>query len=286
MKQRILFDRVSLENHSLKNRLTVAPMTRTSATADGLVTTEIVRYYESMAEGGFAAIITEGVYTDMLHSQALPFQPGIATTEQAESWKKITAAIHRHGAMAICQLMHGGALVSDTVMPIAPSSIRPKGYTMTKGGVGRMPYAIPKEMTLVDIESVRNGFITAARFACEAGFDGVEIHAANGYLLDQFITPHTNQRIDAYGGTMAHRYRIIYEIIEGVKSALPEGFIIGLRISESKVNDLAYRWPEGPDFARQLLDEIVKCIPTYLHVAAEGGNWERECRYADATSSS
>jgi 2,4-dienoyl-CoA reductase-like NADH-dependent reductase (Old Yellow Enzyme family) len=121
--------------------------------------------------------------------------------------------------------------------------------------------------------------------AKSAGFDGVEIHAANGYLFDQFITPHTNLRTDGYGGTVENRLRFLKEVFWAIKNVVPKDFIIGIRLSESKVNDLTYRWRGGSQMANAIFKNLQDVKPGYFHLAAEGGNWARECMYDDGTSS-
>lgn len=284
MRVNNLFIGFKIGERILKNRFIVAPMSRASADMMGIPTLEMQAYYHALAKGGFSAIITEGTYTDNVSSRALLLQPGIVSSKQIDAWKSITNKIRQYDCLAISQLMHAGAL-TDIGQGIAPSAIRPPGLKMAKAGTGSQQYPVPGTMNYQDIKTVVDGFVASAGAAQMAGFDGVEIHAANGYLLDQFITPHTNFRTDAYGGFLANSFRIIREILSAIKMVVNAGFIIGLRVSESKVNDLTYRWPDGAGFARELFGEIAKCELSYVHIAAEGGNWERECRYADGTSS-
>jgi 2,4-dienoyl-CoA reductase-like NADH-dependent reductase (Old Yellow Enzyme family) len=150
------------------------------------------------------------------------------------------------------------------------------------GGEGTFP--LPAEMTREDIRILTDGFVQAAVYAQQAGFHGVEVHAANGYLLDQLLTPHLNLRTDEYGGTMANRFRIVEDIIRGIRAVTPAGFIIGLRLSEGKVNDLSYRWPEGALMAEEVLAQVKLAGPTYVHIAAEHGDWRRDCLYEDGSS--
>ncbi|MEO6869693.1 MAG: NADH:flavin oxidoreductase [Ginsengibacter sp.] len=284
MRENNLFSSFKIGERILKNRFIVAPMTRASADSMGIPSLKMQAYYHAFANGGFSAIITEGTYTDNVNSQALLLQPGIVSSKQIDAWKGITNKIHQYDCLAICQLMHAGAL-TDTGQGIAPSAIRPLGLKMTKAGIGCQQYPVPKTMDYKDIKTVVDGFVASARAAQMAGFDGVEIHAANGYLLDQFITPYTNFRTDDYGGSIENSFRIIREILTEIKMVVNAGFVIGLRVSESKVNDLTYRWPDGAGFANELFGKIANCELSYIHIAAEGGNWERECLYADGTSS-
>ncbi|SEJ00031.1 2,4-dienoyl-CoA reductase [Dyadobacter sp. SG02] len=280
-----IFDATEIRGRKLANRLVVAPMTRVSATAAGVPTQEMTDYYEAFAAGGFGMIITEGTYTDALFSKTNHHQPGIANGEQMNGWKRVVTAVHRHHALIINQLMHGGALSERSEETIAPSAVQPIGLRSTDSSVPASAFPMPRAMEAEDFEHVKSGYVNAALLAYEAGFDGVELHAANGYLFDQFITPHTNLRTDEYGGDERNRLRFLMEVYQAVKTALPDGFIVGIRVSESKVNDLAYRWPGGADTARRIFEVLAEIDPDYVHIAAEGGRWERECRYPDGTSS-
>jgi 2,4-dienoyl-CoA reductase-like NADH-dependent reductase (Old Yellow Enzyme family) len=280
-----IFDATGIRGRKLANRLVVAPMTRVSATAAGVPTQEMADYYEAFAAGGFGMIITEGTYTDELFSKTNHNQPGITNVEHMSGWERVVTAVHSHNALIINQLMHGGALSESSEETIAPSAVQPVGPRATDISVPPSPFPMPRAMRQQDFENVKAGYVNAALLAHQAGFDGVELHAANGYLFDQFITPHTNLRTDEYGGGERNRLRFLMEVYEAVKAALPDGFIVGIRVSESKVNDLAYRWPGGSETARRIFEVLAEIDPDYVHVAAEGGRWERECLYPDGTSS-
>lgn len=280
-----IFDTTAIGGRKLANRLVVAPMTRASATAAGVPTQEMANYYEAFAAGGFGMIITEGTYTDELFSKANYNQPGIANAAHMNGWKRVVAAVHGHNALIISQLMHGGALSESNEETIAPSAVQPIGLRTTDHTVPPSPFPLPRSMRAEDFENVKTAYVNAALLAYAAGFDGVELHAANGYLFDQFITPHTNLRTDEYGGDERNRLRFLMEVYGAVKAALPEDFIVGIRVSESKVNDLTYRWPGGSETARRIFEVLAEIDPDYVHIAAEGGRWERECLYPDGTSS-
>lgn len=188
MKNEIIniFSNYKIGNLTLKNRLAVAPMTRVSANEDGTTGPLMKDYYQSFAKGGFALIITEGIYTDKYHSQCYKFQPGLTNERQVESWKEVTRAVHQNKGVIIAQLMHAGALSQYnkyTEHNIAPSAIKPLGKEMTLY-YGEGDYSVPKAMNKNDINNAISGFVNAAKLAKVAGFDGVEIHGANGYLLD------------------------------------------------------------------------------------------------------
>ncbi len=273
-----------LQHTILRNRLVVAPMSRVSATSDGLPTAIMEDYYTAFATGGFGMIITEGVYTDDIASRGYPLQPGLVTLAQRDGWQRITAKVRAAGAYFICQLMHAGALSQQHTHTWGPSAVSPLGRRMPEYGGGDGPFPLPQAMTAADILTVRDGFAHTALQAHRAGFNGVEIHAANGYLLDQFLTDYTNLRTDEYGGTITNRFRLVAAIIQGIRQVTPADFMIGLRLSEGKVNHLRYRWPQGAATARELLAAVAATPPDYIHIAAESGNWQRDCMYADGTS--
>lgn len=280
-----IFDPMLLRGHRLNNRLIVAPMTRRSATPEGVPTDEMAAYYHAFAKGGFSVIITEGTYTDTLFSQSDQNQPGLTDKNQMEGWKKVVEQVHNEGSLIIAQLMHAGALSQYHESTLAPSAIKPIGKRSTEPGGLTGAFPIPKEITESDLQHIKTGYLNAAKLAIKAGFDGVEIHAANGYLFDQFLTGYTNLRTDRYGGSISNRLNFLAEVFNCVKGAVPLGFIVGIRMSESKVNDLSYRWPGGSQTAIETFNVVAKIKPDYLHIAAEGGNWARECLYPDGLSS-
>ncbi|MFC4874434.1 NADH:flavin oxidoreductase [Negadavirga shengliensis] len=279
-----LFDPSSINSQVIKNRFLVAPMTRVSADLKGVPTMEMQEYYTAFAVGGFGGIITEGIYTDDHYARAYPNQPGLVHWTQVEAWKRITAKIRDQNALVIAQLMHAGSISQALAKTKAPSEIIPLGKKLGHYGGGDGPFPVPEAMGEDDIRQVINGFVSSAENALAAGFHGIELHAANGYLLDQFLTPYLNLRTDEYGGTMDNRFRVICEIIAGIRNQVPANFIVGLRISEGKVNNLAYRWEGGSKTAKALLHEIQKSPVDYLHIAAEHFGWEGECLYPDGSS--
>jgi len=242
-------------------------MTRVSANEDGTVGPLMKDYYQSFADGGFAMIITEGIYTDKLYSQCYKFQPGLSDEVQMNSWKKVAEAVHKSDGVIIAQLMHAGALSQYNKYAngnAAPSEIRPLGKEM---GIyyGEGEYSVPKAMSQEDINEVIRGFANAAMLAKCAGFDGVEIHGANGYLLDQFLTVYTNERNDEYGGVLASRMKITREIVEAVREAVGRDFVVGIRFSQSKVNDIEYKWPEQDEGAKTIFQSALASGVDYIH---------------------
>jgi 2,4-dienoyl-CoA reductase-like NADH-dependent reductase (Old Yellow Enzyme family) len=269
---------------NLKNRLAVAPMTRNSAETSGEPNELMAVYYENFAIGGFGMIISEGTYTDDHFSRCNPNQPGIVNTHHIKAWKQITDRVKKHDSLFICQLMHAGALSEMLDETVSASAFQPRGERNIGSGGAPGPYPVPSEMRPEDIEKAVEGFVQSAQNARDAGFDGIEIHAANGYLWDQFLTGYSNLRKDNYGGHMTNRFRPIAAIVDGIRKTIGDDFIVGLRLSESKVNYLSYRLPDGPQTATEILNEAAKTRLDYVHIAAEGGNWARECLYEDGSS--
>ncbi|WP_084965189.1 tRNA-dihydrouridine synthase [Thermoactinospora rubra] len=264
----------------LANRLAVAPMTRVSAAPDGTPTPEMADYYAEFAGGGFGLVITEGTYTDTAYSQGYLNQPGIVTEGHAAAWREIAERVHAAGARIVLQLMHAGALSQGNRYrdgTAGPSAVPPVGEMMPEYG-GRGPWPIPKEMSRDDIDAAVRGFVASAARAREAGFDGVEVHAANGYLLDQFLTEYTNRRADEYGGPVACRVRLTAEVVAAIRAELGADFCVGVRLSQGKVNDFAYRWPGGAHDARIIFTALAEAGATYLHIASEGRDWVETAR--------
>lgn len=260
-----LFSAFQLGSLELPNRAVLSPMTRTSAEPSGLANERMVRYYTRFAKGGFGLIITEGIYPDEANSRSYENQPGIANDAQAESWRPVVQAVQREGGKIIAQLMHAGALVQhDGFVPIAPSAVKPVG-TMLQDHGGSGDFAVPRAMTQEDICNTIDSFAQAALRAKQVGFDGVEVHAANGYLLDQFITDYTNHRTDEYGGSTERRIRIVVEVLEAIRAAVGPDFIVGVRISQGKVNDFHHKWANGVADAKIIFEKLSAASPSYIH---------------------
>ncbi|MDB5869262.1 MAG: NADH:flavin oxidoreductase [Polaromonas sp.] len=252
---------------SLSNRLVVAPMTRVSATADGHATAQMGDYYEAFAAGGFGLVITEGIYTDKAHAQGYLFQPGLADDAQLDAWRTVVDRVHAHGGRIVAQLMHAGALSQGNPHRITtkgPSAVLPTGQQMAFYR-GEGPYRMPEAMSADDISEAVEGFAQAARRAQEAGFDGVEVHGANGYLLDQFLTTHTNLREDRYGGSLANRLRLTVDVIQAVRRSTTKRFVVGVRTSQGKVNDFTHKWEGGEADAAQIFGMLGALPIDYLH---------------------
>jgi len=263
----MLFTPLRVGALNLPNRLAVAPMTRVSATADGRATAQMADYYEAFAAGGFGLVITEGIYTDKAHAQGYLFQPGLADDAQREAWRPVVDRVHARGGRIIAQLMHAGALSQGNPhrsRTKGPSAVQPAGQQMTFYR-GQGPYRMPEAMTIDEIAEAVDGFAQAARRAQAAGFDGVEIHGANGYLLDQFLTAHTNLREDRYGGSVENRLRLTLDVIQAVRQSTTADFVVGVRSSQGKVNDFTHKWTGGQNEAARIFSTLGTQPVDYLH---------------------
>ena len=240
-----MFSPVKIGSLSLKNRLVMAPMTRNRA-GEGNVPQDLnAKYYTQRAGAGL--LITEA---SQISPQGVgyPGTPGIHSKEQVEGWKKVTQAVHKKGGLIFIQLWHVGrishpSLQPDGAKPVAPSAIKPKGNAFTLKGL--VPFETPRALETEEISGIVAQYSRAAKLAMDAGFDGVEIHAANGYLLDQFIRDGSNQRKDQYGGSLENRLRFLKEVTEAVTGAIGAARV-GVRISpENSFNDMKDRDPQA-----------------------------------------
>ena len=262
-----LFTPVRVGRLVLPNRLAVAPMTRVSATEGGHATARMGDYYAAFAKGGFALLITEGTYTDKAFSQGYLHQPGLTDDAQQEAWRAVVSQVHARGAKIVAQLMHAGSLSQGNphrAHTVGPSVLTPKGTQMTAYR-GSGPYPTPLAMTEAEIHEAVAGFADAAARAQVAGFDGVEIHGANGYLLDQFLTEGVNTRDDHYGGPVEARLRLIAETVDAVRASTGRDFLLGVRISQGKINDFEHRWAGAEHAARTVFSTLARHGADYVH---------------------
>ncbi|SDB89605.1 2,4-dienoyl-CoA reductase [Sanguibacter gelidistatuariae] len=224
-----LFSPLSLGDLHLANRITMAPLTRTRSSDDGVPGDLVVEYYTQRASLGM--IVTEGTFP-VQEAKAYPGQPGIETEEQIAGWRKVTDSVHAAGGVIVLQLMHSGRvshpLITGTDRIVAPSAVAIIGEVHTPEG--KTDYPVPHALTLDELESTKVALVAAARNAIRAGFDGVEIHGANGYLLHEFLSPVSNVREDRYGGSPENRTRYVVEVTRAVSEAIGAGRT-GIRIS-------------------------------------------------------
>ena len=255
-----LFNGGEIRGVELSNRGVVSPLTRTSATEDGIVTDQMAEYYASYARGGWGLVMTEGVYIDLKYSQGYTYQPGIATDEQRDSWRKVVDAVHAEGVPIFMQIFHCGAMNQGNRWvegSIAPSVVTPKGKQIPRYRGSGDVFQTPRKITRQEMSEVVESYAAAAYRAIEIGFDGVEVHGANGYLPDEFLTAYTNQRDDEYGGPIENRIRYHCEVMQAVRDAVPDN-PVGVRISQTKVNDFEYVWPGGDDDAKVVFSSLAK----------------------------
>jgi len=264
----------------LSNRIVMAPLTRNRA-AEGNVPTDLnTLYYRQRASAGL--LITEA---SQISDTALgyPATPGIHTDAQIAGWKKVVDAVHEEGGLIFIQLWHVGrishpSMLPNNILPVAPSAICPQGDAITYEGM--QPFVTPRALELDEIQGIISHYATAAKNAKLAGFDGVEIHAANGYLLDEFLRDGSNQRTDKYGGSIENRMRILDEVITAVKAVLPASRV-GVRLSpENQFNDIKDSQPQTTFNA--VVDMLKQHDLAYLHVL-EGDmlNGERNVDYIE-----
>lgn len=220
METAIIFEQYSLNELNLNNRVIMAPMTRSRSANPGNVATELTAlYYKQRASAGL--IITEGTFISK-EAVGVVNVPGIYSHDQIQGWKLTTDAVHGEGGKIFAQLWHTGAYshpdLHDGKKPLAPSDINPGQQVFTAEGF--KPSEAPQPMAIEDIKRTVNDFKQAAINAFEAGFDGVELHGANGYLLQQFFSKNTNHREDEYGGSIENRARILFEILDELKEVV------------------------------------------------------------------
>ena len=238
MQEDLIFSPFYLKNYRLRNRLGVAPMTRMSSPGDGIPRRDVLEFLVRRARNGAALVYTEAIVTDYESSQGYPGQARLVTQRQIEAWRPVVEAIREAGAVSIMQMFHCGRISWPEINPagrtIAPSPLIPRD----PNGLTGKPYPVPDEMSQFDIDHVILGFVETARGAVAAGFDGVEIHGAHGYLINEFLSAYANQRTDAYGGSVANRYRFLHEIIQAVSPVIPENRLLTVRISDWGVVDM------------------------------------------------
>jgi 2,4-dienoyl-CoA reductase-like NADH-dependent reductase (Old Yellow Enzyme family) len=264
-----IFSPYDFNGIALRNRLAVAPMTRITATEHGYPTQTMFDYYTRFAKGGFGLVLTEGIYTDQAFSQGYRFQPGLADDKQALTWSTFNRDMQAHGTRVFAQLMHAGGLSQGNIYrthTVAPSAVRPKGEQMAfYHGEGQYPE--PKQMTELEIDEAIRGFAQAAHRAVNiAGFGGVEIHGANGYLLDQFLGAHTNLRTDRWGGSTEARVRFLLDVVSAVRLTIGNVAPVGIRISQGKVNDFESKWLGGEADAEVIFGTLGDAGVNFIHV--------------------
>ncbi|MBD2424988.1 alkene reductase [Phormidium sp. FACHB-1136] len=234
-----LFTPIQLGRYELPNRIVMAPLTRNRAGAGNVPQPLNALYYQQRASAGL--IISEASQV-CPQGQGYPATPGIHSAEQVAGWKAVTQAVHDQGGHIFLQLWHVGRISHPSfqpegALPVAPSAIQPKGDAMTYDGM--QPFVTPRALELDEIPGIIDQYRQGAKNALEAGFDGVEVHGANGYLLDQFLRDGTNHRTDAYGGSLENRARLLLEVTQAAVEVWGSDRV-GVRLSPSSTfNDMA-----------------------------------------------
>ncbi|MFF3371882.1 alkene reductase [Streptomyces sp. NPDC002680] len=259
------FEPLDLADVTLSNRIVMSPMTRSRAYGPGQAPTEATAvYYAQRASAGL--IVSEGIQPSVV-GQGYPDTPGLHSSGQVEAWRRVTDAVHEQGGVIFAQLMHTGrighpSLLPDGLLPVAPSAVPAKTQVFTQEGP--QDCVTPKELTSAEIEQTIADFATAARNAVAAGFDGVEIHGANGYLIQQFLSDNVNLRDDEWGGTTQGRIRFGVEVAKAVADAIG-AHRVGFRVSPGNPynditeSDLSGRYGE-------LLTALSPLGLAYLHL--------------------
>lgn len=265
-----LFSQVQISRYNLSNRMVMAPMTRSRSDEDGVPSELVSTYYAQRASAGL--IISEGVFPVAM-GKGYVRTPGIETAEQVAAWKQVTDAVHARGGRIFMQLMHCGrishpSLLPNGAQPQAPSAIKPAGQTWTATGLE--DFVTPHALSVVEIAAVIEGYRQAARLAIEAGFDGVEVHAASGYLPEQFLSTGSNQRTDEYGGSVENRVRFVLDVLAAISTEI-SGDRVGLKISpEMNFNDIVDANPQ--ETYTYLVEQLHGLNLAYLHVALFGAS--------------
>ncbi|OAM23917.1 alkene reductase [Eikenella corrodens] len=214
----------------LKNRMVMAAMTRSRSFSDGMATDLMAEYYAQRASAGLILSEAINISADAVGS---PFTPGLYTAAQVESWKKVTDAVHAQGGVIFAQLWHTGRVAHSVdrngALPVAPSAIKIEGMQHFTSQ-GAKDFEIPREMTAADIRQTIDDYVQAAKNAIAAGFDGVELHAANGYLPQQFLSDSANLRTDEYGGSIENKARFTLDVMRALIGAVGGGKV-GIKIS-------------------------------------------------------
>lgn len=260
-----LFEPLQVGAIALKNRIVMSPMTRSRAIGN-IPNDLMAEYYAQRADAGL--IITEGTSPS---SNGLGYAriPGIFNEEQIAGWKKVTSAVHSKGGKIVVQLMHTGRIshpanMSEGTTILAPSSVKPAGQMWTDT-LQMQDFPEPKAMTLEEIEATKAEFVQAAKNAIIAGFDGVELHSANGYLLEQFLSPVSNVRTDEYGGNVENRARFVLEVARAVADAIGKDKT-GIRLSPYGVASDMPHYPEIDETYKYLATELNTIGLAYVHI--------------------
>lgn len=264
------FEPLQLGEKELKNRIVMAPMTRSRAFGPGSTPTELMAtYYAQRASAGL--IVTEGIQPSVV-GQGYPDTPGLHSPEQVQAWRMVTDAVHRAGGVIFAQLMHGGRighadLLPSELVPVGPSAVPARGEIYTHDGP--RPFPTPHALSEREIDETVADFGSAASNAVAAGFDGVELHGANGYLIHQFLSDNANRRTDRWGGSIANRIRFAVEVAGAVVGAIGAERV-GIRLSPGNtLNDIVEASVD--EVYSALVERLGELHLVYLHVGESVG---------------
>ena len=264
----MLFEEYKLKNLVLRNRVVMAPMTRNQSPG-GIPTDDVISYYARRAKAEVGLIITEGIEVSHKASSAYPNVPRLDTNEAREGWKKVVDGIKNNNGAVIAQLWHCGGFRKLGMQP------NPEVPGYTASGLVKPGKKVAHEMTIKDIKETIDAYASDAKICQDLGFDGVEIHGAHGYLIDNFLWGGTNIREDSYGGSIGKRSQFVSDIIKAVKENVDDTFIVGLRFSQWKQHDFSAKLASTPDDLRKILIPPVEAGLDFLHSSMRRF-WESE----------
>ena len=264
----MLFEEYKLKNLVLRNRVVMAPMTRNQSPG-GIPTDDVISYYARRAKAEVGLIITEGIEVSHKASSAYPNVPRLDTNEAREGWKKVVDGIKNNNGAVIAQLWHCGGFRKLGMQP------NPEVPGYTASGLVKPGKKVAHEMTIKDIKETIDAYASDAKICQDLGFDGVEIHGAHGYLIDNFLWGGTNIREDSYGGSIGKRSQFVSDIIKAVKENVDNTFIVGLRFSQWKQHDFSAKLASTPDDLRKILIPPVEAGLDFLHSSMRRF-WENE----------
>lgn len=262
-----LFDRLKIGNIELENRMIIAPMTRSRADDRGVQPDYAATYYEQRSSAGL--IITEAVNISPM-AKGYVRTPGIYTAEQIESWQRVAKAVQGQDGKIFMQIFHTGRVAMPDFLPqkqqpVAPSAVRAKGQNYTDEGM--KDFVAPRELSIDEIKQTVADFVLAAKNAIQAGFDGVEIHGANGYLIQQFLSTNVNRRADEYGGTIQNRTRFLFEIVEAVTTEIGSSRTSVKLSPGNKFNDIAE--DDAEELYRGIIAKLNANNLAYLYIGTD-----------------
>lgn len=259
-----LFEPFQLSDLTLANRMVMAPMTRNRADENGVVSPMMVTYYEQRASAGL--VVTESAPVSA-EGVGYPFTPGIYTDAQSAAWLRVSDALHSAGSHVFIQLQHCGrishpSLLPNNATPVGPSALQPTGQAVTYTGM--QDFVTPRALKAHEIPGIVAQFQRGAEMAKRAGFDGVEVHGANGYIIDQFLRDGSNHRTDAYGGSVQNRMRLLNEILDAVCAVWPAQRV-GVRLTpENSYNSMSDSDPQV--HFEYFLEQLSPRGLAYVHV--------------------